>query len=217
MSADRLGGVEGRCRTLGWTGPGWATVPPAYVGGMALRVIAGTAGGRRLVAPKGGARPTQDRVKEALFSSLGDLVIDATVLDLYAGSGALAIEALSRGARRAVFVDDDREAVAAIRANLDTVGFAGRATVSRRTARAYTSAGAQGGPFDLVLLDPPYDVPSGEVADLLAALAAADAVSPGATVVIERASGGDPVTLPEGWDVRRERTYGDTLLIVASA
>lgn len=184
---------------------------------MALRVIAGTAGGRKLVAPKGGARPTQDRVKEALFSSLGDRVLDANVLDLYAGSGALAIEALSRGAARAVLVDDDRAAVTAIRANLATVGFEGRATVSARSADTFARAGAPGGPFDLVLLDPPYDVPSAAVGAVLAVLADAGAVVPGATVVIERATGSDPVALPPGWDVRRERTYGDTLLIVASA
>ncbi|MFN8025269.1 MAG: 16S rRNA (guanine(966)-N(2))-methyltransferase RsmD [Acidimicrobiia bacterium] len=184
---------------------------------MALRVIAGTAGGRKLVAPKSGARPTQDRVKEALFSSLGDLVVDADVLDLYAGSGGLAIEALSRGAARAVLVDDDRAAVAAIRTNLATVGFEGQATVSARSADAFARAGAPGGPFDLVLLDPPYDLPSADLAAVLAALAAAGAVAPGATVVLERAAGSDPVALPEGWDVRRERTYGDTLLIVVSA
>jgi 16S rRNA (guanine(966)-N(2))-methyltransferase RsmD len=169
------------------------------------------------VAPKGGARPTQDRVKEALFSSLGDLVLDANVLDLYAGSGALAIEALSRGAARAVLVDPDRAAVTAIRANLDTVGFTDRVTVVPRAAGAYVRDGAPGGPFELVLLDPPYDVPAADVADVLAALAAGGAVQAGATVVIERATGGDPVTLPGGWDVRRERTYGDTLLIVVSA
>jgi 16S rRNA (guanine966-N2)-methyltransferase len=184
---------------------------------VALRVIAGTVGGRRLVAPKGDARPTQDRVKEALFSSLGDLVIDASVLDLYAGSGALAIEALSRGAARAVLVDADRAAIAAIRANLDTAGFTARATVVQRAADAYASGGAAGGPFDLVLLDPPYDAPAADVAGVLAALAAAGAVERGATVVVERATGSDPIALPGGWDVRRERTYGDTLLIVVSA
>ncbi len=184
---------------------------------MALRVIAGTVGGRKLVAPKGGARPTQDRVKEALFSSLGDAVIDATVLDLYAGSGALAIEALSRGAGHAVLVDSDASAMAAIRANLDTTGFANQATVSQRPAGTFVRSGAPGGPFDLVLLDPPYDLPSADVAGVLAGLAAAGAVEPGATVVIERARGSEAVALPKGWDVRRERTYGDTLLILVSA
>jgi len=179
-------------------------------------VIAGTAGGRKLVAPKGGARPTQDRVKEALFSSLGDAVLDATVLDLYAGSGALAIEALSRGAGHAVLVDSDASAVAAIRANLDTTAFANRATLSQRPADTFVRSGAPGGPFDLVLLDPPYDLLSADVAEVLAGRAAAGAVEPGATVVIERARGSEAVALPEGWDVRRERTYGDTLLILVS-
>src|SRR4051794_41469019 len=98
---------------------------------MALRVIAGTAGGRRLIAPKGGARPTTDRLKEALFSMLGPRVHDATVLDLFAGSGALAIEALSRGAASAVLVDSDVAATAAIRANLATTNFEGAARVER--------------------------------------------------------------------------------------
>jgi 16S rRNA (guanine966-N2)-methyltransferase len=165
---------------------------------MALRVIAGSVGGRKLVAPKGVTRPTQDRVKEALFSSLGDVVVDAVVLDLYAGSGALAIEALSRGAAQAVLVDPDRAAAVAIEAAL------------------YVGGGAPGGPFDLVVLDPPYDTPSGEVAELLVALAASGALRNGATVVVERPAGGDPVPLPQGWDVRRERTYGDTLLLIVS-
>ena len=179
-------------------------------------MIAGTVGGRRLVAPKGGARPTQDRVKEALFSSLGDAVVDATVLDLYAGSGGLAIEALSRGAAHAVLVDSDRDAVTAIRANLDTTGFADRATLSQRPVDTFVKSGAPGGPFDLVLLDPPYDLPSTEVTEVLAGLAAAGAVEPRATVVIERGRGSEAVALPAGWDVRRERRYGDTLLILVS-
>ena len=179
-------------------------------------MIAGTVGGRKLVAPKGSARPTQDRVKEALFSSLGDAVLDATVLDLYAGSGALGIEALSRGAAHAVLVDSDAAAGTAIRANLDATGFARRATISQRPVDVFVKSGAPGGPFDLVLLDPPYDLPATEVADVLAGLAAAGAVEPDATVVIERGRGGDAVTLPEGWDVRRERSYGDTLLILVS-
>ena len=184
---------------------------------MALRVIAGTVGGRRLVAPKGGARPTQDRVKEALFSSLGDLVVDAAVLDLYAGSGALGLEALSRGAAHAVMVDSDAAAVTAIRANVEATGFGRQATISQRPVDVFVKSGAPGGPFDLVFLDPPYDLPAAEVAGVLAGLAATGAVEPGATVVIERGRGGDPVTLPEGWDVRRERSYGDTLLILVSA
>jgi 16S rRNA (guanine966-N2)-methyltransferase len=188
---------------------------------MALRVVAGIAGGRKLVAPKGGARPTKDRVKEALFSSLGGAVVDAAVLDLYAGSGALAIEALSRGAACAVLVDDDRAAEAAIRANLDTTGFAAQARLVKRTVEAfvtgYTRGSAPEGPFDLVFVDPPYVTRADDVGKVLTGLVAAGALAPGATVVIERAKGSEAVPLPPGWDVPRERTYGDTLLVVATA
>ena len=105
---------------------------------MALRVIAGEAGGRRLVAPKGDVRPTADRVKESLFAALGaDRLEGAVVLDLYAGSGALGIEALSRGAATAVFVDKDHRAHEAIRTNLATTGFAERAHVSQAAVDSF--------------------------------------------------------------------------------
>jgi 16S rRNA (guanine966-N2)-methyltransferase len=184
---------------------------------VALRVIAGAAGGRKLVAPKGDARPTTDRVKEALFSSLGPRVHDATVLDLYAGSGALAIEALSRGAASAVLVDRDAAAAAAMRANLETTGFATVARVQRVDVVRFVTAPIGDGPFDLVFLDPPYEVPSDGVAAVLGALAATEAVTVGGTVVVERPKAGEPVTLPAGWGIEKERAYGDTLLVVARA
>jgi 16S rRNA (guanine(966)-N(2))-methyltransferase RsmD len=185
---------------------------------VALRVIAGSAGGRKLVAPKSGARPTTDRLKEALFSSLGpELVRDATVLDLYAGSGALAIEALSRGAATAVLVDRDATAAAAIHANLETTGFAAVARVQRVEVARFVTAPVHDGPFDLVFLDPPYDVPSTEVEAVLGALAAAGQLTTGGTVVLERPKSGEPVTLPAGWTIEKERAYGDTLLVVANA
>ena len=121
-----------------------------------MRVIAGKVGGRKLVAPKGGARPTTDRLKEALFSSLGPEVHDATVLDLYAGSGALAIEALSRGAASALLVDSDLAATTAIRANLATTGFEGVARVERISVERFVTAPIRDAPFDLVFLDPPF-------------------------------------------------------------
>ncbi len=182
---------------------------------MALRVIAGTAGGRRLVAPKGDARPTTDRVKEALFSSLGSRVSGATVLDLYAGSGALAIEALSRGAARAVLVDRDAAAATAIRANLDTTGFGAIGRLQRVAVTTFLGRGAPEAPFDLVFLDPPYDLTSTEVADALVGLAAGALVAEGGTVVVERPKSGEPLVLPEGWAIEKERAYGDTLLVVA--
>jgi 16S rRNA (guanine966-N2)-methyltransferase len=183
---------------------------------MALRVIAGSVGGRRLVAPRGDARPTTDRLKEALFASLGrHRTDDASVLDLYAGSGALAIEALSRGAARAVLVDHDFAAQRAILANLETVGFRDVARFQRTTAGSFLAGRAAEAPFDVVFLDPPYDVPSSEIADVLRALADPPWLTDDATVVIERPKKGEPVTLPEGWCLEKERTYGDTLLVVA--
>ena len=183
---------------------------------MALRVIAGTAGGRRLVAPKGDARPTADRVKEALFSSLGpDRVHDATVLDLYAGSGALSIEALSRGAARAVLVDRDAAAESAMRTNLRATGFEALARVQCSSVATFVGRPVPEAPFDLVFLDPPYDTESTEVSGVLARLAAAGVVAPRTTVVVERPKSGDPVALPDGWDFQKERVYGDTLLVVA--
>jgi 16S rRNA (guanine966-N2)-methyltransferase len=185
---------------------------------VALRVIAGSAGGRRLVAPKGDTRPSADRVKEALFSSLGgQRTSEANVLDLYAGSGALAIEALSRGAARAVLVDRDPAAQVAIRANLATVGFGELARFQRAAVSSFLARGATEAPFDLVFLDPPYDVPSQEVAQVLEALARPPWLSEGATVVIERPKGGEAVELPDGWEIEKERVYGDTLLVVAIA
>jgi len=123
---------------------------------VALRVIAGSAGGRKLVAPKGGARPTTDRLKEALFSSLGARVHDATVLDLYAGSGALAIEALSRGAARATLVDRDTRAAVG---NIERLGLAERVELVRADASRWLEnreSREERSVFDLVFVDAPY-------------------------------------------------------------
>ncbi len=185
---------------------------------MALRVIAGSVGGRRLIAPQGDARPSTDRLKEALFASLGrHRTDDASVLDLYAGSGALAIEALSRGAERAVLVDHDFAAQRAILANLDAVGFRDVARFQRITVASFLAGEAAEAPFDVVFLDPPYDTPSSEVEAVLGALARPPWLSPGATVVIERPKAGDAIALPEAWRLEKERTYGDTRLVVANA
>jgi 16S rRNA (guanine966-N2)-methyltransferase len=182
---------------------------------MALRVISGEAGGRRLVAPKGDTRPTADRVKESLFASLGaDRIEGALVLDLYAGSGALGIEALSRGAARAVFVDKDRRAQDALRTNLATTGFTERAQVNLGPAASFVGRGA-GTPFDLVFLDPPYDLDAAELARVLETLARPGLLADAATVVIETRRDAPPV-LPGGWTVGWTRVYGDTLLTVAT-
>lgn len=183
--------------------------------GRGLRVVAGEAGGLPLVAPKGArTRPTADRVKEAVFAALGpDAIVDASVLDLYAGSGALAIEALSRGASRALLVDRDPRAIDAIRANLRTTRMRDRAGTQRRTVTAFVHDEPPAeAPFDLVLLDPPYDTPAREVAAVLDALAQPGWLSPGATVVVEQAASAPVPQLVTGWEARWERAYGDTLV-----
>jgi 16S rRNA (guanine966-N2)-methyltransferase len=176
-----------------------------------MRVIAGTARGRRLVAPAGrDTRPTGDRVKEALFSSLGRLH-GAVVLDLYAGSGALALEALSRGALRAVLVEQDAKALQAIAANLETTALGERAAVWRGDAVRFCRA-PSGGPFDLVLLDPPYDEPQEALFARLEDLRAAGGLAPDAYVAMERAAR-EPDPDPPPWLAREgARTYGDTML-----
>jgi 16S rRNA (guanine966-N2)-methyltransferase len=172
-----------------------------------VRVVAGRYGGRRLVAPAGSAtRPTSDRVREALFSVLGTSVQDARVLDLYAGSGALGIEALSRGAASAVFVDHAPKAIAAIRANLDALGI--EAPVHRMAARAALRPPPIGAAaYDLVFLDPPYRRAAGlgqELSDALPAVLAA-----GARVVSE-SDRRDPLEL--AFPLADERRYGDTII-----
>jgi 16S rRNA (guanine(966)-N(2))-methyltransferase RsmD len=175
-----------------------------------LRVVAGELGGRRLQAPGGGrTRPTGDKVREALFSIIGD-VTGARVLDLFAGSGALGIEALSRGAAEAVFVDKGGPAVAAVKRNLADLGL--EAEVHRREARRFLRA-AQGGPlFDLVFCDPPYDsatATAGTLVELLPAVLAESAL------IVTESNKRKPLVLP--FPLVRERTYGDTRLAVHRA
>ena len=175
-----------------------------------MRVVAGAARGRRLVAPKGlDVRPTTDRVKEAMFSSLQPLLPDARVLDLFAGAGGLGIEALSRGAASVTFVERARPALDALRRNLDTVGLPGAEVVGVDVARALRGP-LPGAPFDLVLADPPYRLPADELEALLATLV--DHLAAGATVVVER----DRRDGPPSWPLRllgdEPRRYGDTAL-----
>jgi 16S rRNA (guanine966-N2)-methyltransferase len=179
-------------------------------------VIAGEQGGLRLVVPKGTrTRPTSDRVKESMFGALGaGRLAGANVLDGYAGSGALAIEALSRGASRATPVDRDPRAVDAIRRNLASTRLAARATVHRRGFGGFLAGRVPDVPFDLVLLDPPYDVTGPDLARVLVALAAPGWLADGATVVLERSAAAGPPPLPEGWRVTWERVYGDTLVVL---
>jgi 16S rRNA (guanine966-N2)-methyltransferase len=181
---------------------------------VSIRVVAGRFGGRRLAAPPGAStRPTSDRVREALFSTLGD-VGGARVLDLFAGSGALAIEALSRGAASALLVERDARAAAVARANLEALGIGpDEARVLRAPARAaLRSARERGDAYDLVFLDPPYrDAPGlgGELAEALRPL-----LSPGARVVAE-SDRRAPLELP--LTLAHERRYGDTLIRIHTA
>jgi 16S rRNA (guanine966-N2)-methyltransferase len=179
-------------------------------------VIAGEAGGRRLVSPPGDrVRPTTDRVKESVFSALGpDRLAGARILDLYAGTGALALEALSRGGSRALLVERDVEAGRAIVANLERTGMADRGALRRGDVRAVLS---RPGPeeFDLIFMDPPYDLPDDELESVIGLVAAPGWAAPAATLVIERAGGGHLPSLPPGWRSTWERCYGDTLVLFA--
>jgi len=170
-----------------------------------VRVVAGTFKGRRLAAPRGTrTRPTADRVREALFSMLGD-VGEARVLDLYAGSGALGIEALSRGAGSAVFVERDAQALAAIERNLTAVGV--EATVVRRDVLRFLARAD--GAFDLVFCDPPYDSATGlagPLAEHLPAVCAEDAR------IVTESDKRNPLVLP--FPLLVERAYGDTRIAI---
>jgi 16S rRNA (guanine966-N2)-methyltransferase len=179
-----------------------------------MRVIAGRLGGRRLAAPRGMAtRPTSDRVREALFSALGDLA-GAAVLDLYAGTGALGIEALSRGAARATFVESGRQALAALRQNLAALGLEGAArVVALPVERAVTTLPAEA--YDLVLADPPYAA-IGAVPRVIEALLRAGALAPDGRVVVEHAAR-DAAPPVAGLVARPTRTYGDTALTLYDA
>ena len=176
-----------------------------------MRVIAGTRGGRGLRAPAGtGTRPTSDRVREAVFSMLGSVEGDR-VLDLFAGSGALGIEALSRGAGEATFVESVPAVAAVIRANLRTLDLAGEVAV--RPALAYvTAAAAAARQYDLVFADPPYRLASSVGPELSAALPSV--LSPAGRVVTE-SDRRDPLEfdLP----LVRERRYGDTVIRIHEA
>lgn len=181
-----------------------------------MRVIAGTAKGRRLSAPPGRAtRPTSDRVKEALFSSLQPRLPGARVLDLYAGSGALGIEALSRGAAQATFVERDARTVRVLEENLALTDCVGRATVLARDVLTVLRTRPVEPTFDLVLADPPYAIDRGELASVLGALV--DHLVPGALVVVELATRGGPPAWPDGLIEARARRYGDTTLYTAEA
>ena len=170
-----------------------------------MRVVAGTARGLRLIAPVGeSTRPTPERVREAVFNALYSLgaVDDAAVLDLFAGTGAMGIEALSRGAARAVFVERSGEAVAALRENLETTGLTDRAEVVIGDVERYLAGATER--FDVALVDPPYAFADWD--GLLENI-------PADLVVIES---GRAVDIPDGWETHRVKRYGGTVVAIAS-
>ncbi|WP_409431687.1 16S rRNA (guanine(966)-N(2))-methyltransferase RsmD [Mycobacterium sp. SMC-16] len=179
------------------------------------RIIGGRHGGRRISVPAKGTRPTTDRVRESLFNVLAARVDfeGARVLDLYAGSGALGLEALSRGAASALFVEADRRAAAVISRNIAELGVDG-AVVRCGTASGVAATTAPR-PVDLVFADPPYDVPAADVEAVVGQLVSGGWLAEGAVAVIERPASGPALVWPDGWTVLRERRYGDTRLEMA--
>ncbi|MGW4208692.1 16S rRNA (guanine(966)-N(2))-methyltransferase RsmD [Lentzea sp. NPDC004789] len=171
------------------------------------RIVAGTAGGRRLKVPPKGTRPTSERVREALFSSLESMMdLDgARVLDLYAGSGALGFEALSRGAGHATFVESDKRAAEVLKSNARELGFA-NTMIANRTAEAYATT--EGEKFDVVFADPPYAVTDDELAKVLHGLR--HRLAPDAVLIVERASRSGEPAWPDGVEPLRAKRYGDT-------
>jgi 16S rRNA (guanine966-N2)-methyltransferase len=194
------------------------------------RVIAGEAGGRRLAVPDGrDTRPTSDRAREGLFATISSIVgplAGARVLDLYAGSGAVGLEALSRGAEHVLLVEHGARAARVIRQNIEAIGLPGAAVIADRVervlARGPTPAGGQDGPapaggqdgpaqgrYDVVFADPPYALADAEVSRILILLAEQGWLAPRALVIVERATRSGPVSWPDGFVPDRARRYGE--------
>lgn len=178
------------------------------------RIIGGSAGGRRIKAPPGErTRPTSDRVREALFSAvdaaLGSLH-GLRFLDLYAGSGAVGLEARSRGAGAVTLVEHDRRAARVIRDNIAALGFSNVDVIVSDTARVLGDPPLSR--YDVVFLDPPYDLPDDDVTAVLASLHDHGWLAAGALVVVERSARGGPPVWPAGVEADRGRTYGETVL-----
>jgi len=177
------------------------------------RVIAGQAGGRRIAVPPGnGTRPTSDRAREGLFSTwqslLGGPLDGERVLDLYAGSGAVGLEALSRGAGHALLVEADARAVRTVRENVKSLGLPG-AEVRSGKAEQIIQTPAPTTPYDLVFLDPPYAVSDHDLREILLTLRTGDWLAAEALVTVERSTRGGEFRWPEGFEGLRARRYGE--------
>ncbi|MQA82233.1 MAG: 16S rRNA (guanine(966)-N(2))-methyltransferase RsmD [Streptosporangiales bacterium] len=176
------------------------------------RIVAGTAGGRRIAVPRTFAgRPTSERAREALFASLTSRLGSwegRRFADLYAGTGAVGLEALSRGASHGLLVESDRSAARAIAANARDIGLDDAVVVSRPVEQV-TAAPPAGGPYDVLFLDPPYPLPAADVRDVVAALLRNGWCATGGVVVVERASRDAPFPWPDDVDPGTSRRYGD--------
>ena len=170
-----------------------------------MRIIAGSAKGRRLAAPRSGTRPMTDRARESLFSVLGGRLRDARVLDLYAGSGSLGLEALSRGAIEAVFVERSRDAVLVLQDNVDAVALGG----AIMKTDAHRALGRLEGRFELIFVDPPYADDDGQVSAVLIGLD--DLLADDGVVVVHRHSSSE-IVVPEFLTCVDERRYGDAVV-----
>ncbi|MFF7638185.1 16S rRNA (guanine(966)-N(2))-methyltransferase RsmD [Kitasatospora sp. NPDC008050] len=179
------------------------------------RVIAGAAGGRRLAVPPGrGTRPTSDKAREAMFSTLESLrgtLTGARMLDLFAGSGAVGLEALSRGAAHVLLVEADAAAARVIRANVKTVALPGAEVRGERAERVLAGP-APAQPYDLLFLDPPYAVTDEELREMLITLRAQGWLTDEGLVTVERSTRGGEFVWPGGFEALRSRRYGEGTL-----
>lgn len=176
-----------------------------------MRVIAGRYRGLRIRAPRGpGTRPATGRVRESVFSALGSVVVEARVLDLYAGSGSFGIEALSRGGRSAVFVERSRPALAALRSNLRFMGITQQAEVVSTAVERFVAQGESRRRFDIVFADPPWDISSDTLAGTLVSVARW--MDPDAVAIVTRRAGDDAPAV-NGLEVADQRRHGDAEVI----
>jgi 16S rRNA (guanine966-N2)-methyltransferase len=176
------------------------------------RVIAGEAGGRRLAVPAGrDTRPTSDRAREGLFATISSMLGSLggmRVLDLYAGSGAIGLEALSRGAGHVLLIESGARAARVIAQNIEAIGLPGAVLAAERVERVL-ARGPEHGPYDVVFADPPYALADAEVARVLSLLAEQGWLAPGALVIVERATRSGPVNWPDGFVPDKARRYGE--------
>jgi 16S rRNA (guanine966-N2)-methyltransferase len=183
---------------------------------FSMRLISGSAGGIPLEVPKSVTRPTQDRVRQAVFNMLGELISEACVLDLFAGSGALGLECLSRGAASALLVDQDRGACEVMKKNIAKTRLEGASIRQGDVFKTVVQLASQKESFDLIFADPPYAHKPGDI-DLSAKLSADDAlhqiIAPGGSVILESLATRNTTTFTDRWELVRERDYGSTRIV----